>query len=106
MYDLYNSGNFKIIATRAKFQHNRLDNTTTRIKAMNEVKDNLAKIALKPLSDENANNFLDSPIAYAYIYLQWEANETISNELLRNIGLTFLTIAVVSLILILNLQVI
>ena len=58
-------------------------------------------------SNENSssNEFLVSPVAYSYMYIQWEANETISHELIRNIGLTFATIAIVSLVLIMNLQV-
>ena len=58
-------------------------------------------------SSENSssNEFLVSPVAYSYMYIQWEANETISHELIRNIGLTFATIAIVSLVLIMNLQV-
>ena len=55
-------------------------------------------------SSENSE-FLVSPVAYSYMYIQWEANETISHELIRNIGLTFATIAIVSLVLIMNLQV-
>ena len=49
--------------------------------------------------------FLASPVAYSYMYIQWEANETISHELIRNLGLTFATIAIVTIVLIMNLQV-
>ena len=56
-------------------------------------------------SNSSENAFLVSPVAYSYMYIQWEANETISHELIRNIGLTFATIAIVSLVLIMNLQV-
>ena len=55
--------------------------------------------------NSSSNEFLVSPVAYSYMYIQWEANETISHELIRNIGLTFATIAIVSLVLIMNLQV-
>lgn len=96
MYDLYEKGSFTITATRAKFQHNRMSNTTTRIKAMNQVKDDLNAIYF-----ENGV----TPIAYAYMYMQWEANETISSELIRNLALTFTTILIVSLVLILNIQI-
>ena len=55
--------------------------------------------------NSSSSEFLVSPVAYSYMYIQWEANETISHELIRNIGLTFATIAIVSLVLIMNLQV-
>ena len=59
----------------------------------------------KSSQNSSSNEFLVSPVAYSYMYIQWEANETISHELIRNIGLTFATIAIVSLVLIMNLQV-
>ena len=59
----------------------------------------------KSSENSSSNEFLVSPVAYSYMYIQWEANETISHELIRNIGLTFATIAIVSLVLIMNLQV-
>ena len=59
----------------------------------------------KSSKNSSSNEFLVSPVAYSYMYIQWEANETISHELIRNIGLTFATIAIVSLVLIMNLQV-
>ena len=55
VYELYEGGNFKIQATRAKFQHSNLANTTVRIKAMHELRDGLAKIKFEkpcPLSDK------------------------------------------------------
>ena len=63
------------------------------------------KSSEKSIKNSSSNEFLVSPVAYSYMYIQWEANETISHELIRNIGLTFATIAIVSLVLIMNLQV-
>lgn len=99
IYELYETGNFEITAARAKFQHKRMENTTTRIKAMNQIRSGMSQIHF------DTDEFLNTPIPYAYIYTQWEANETISAELVRNLGLTFATIAIVSLILIMNVQV-
>ena len=39
------------------------------------------------------------------MYIQWEANEIISDELIRNLTLTFATIAIVSTIFIIDLRV-
>ena len=50
-------------------------------------------------------SLLDSPIAYCMMYIQWEANEIISDELIRNLTLTFATIAIVSTIFIIDLRV-
>ena len=68
---------------------------------MNSVKSELSRINLNTTED----NELPHPIAYTFMYVQWEANEVISAELIRNLSLTFATIAVVSLLLIANLQV-
>ena len=51
------------------------------------------------------DNVLESPVAYSYMYVQWEANTIISDELIRNLTLTFGTIGIVSLILIIDLRV-
>ena len=56
VYELYVNGNFKIQATRAKFQHSNLPNTTVRIKAMHELRDGLSNIKFekpKPMSDNH-----------------------------------------------------
>ena len=105
IYDIYDFGSVAIKASRAKFQHNNLANTSIRIEAMNEVKEGLNSIKFNLHLNSSGDNFLQSPIAYSYIYQQWEANETISHELIRNLGLTFATIAVISLVLIMNFQV-
>ena len=68
----------------------------------------LSKITFD-ISDQDAStassSLMDSPIAYSYMYIQWEANDIISDELIRNLSLTFATIAIVSLILIIDLRV-
>ena len=61
IYDLYEIGNFEITATRAKFQHSNLANTTIRIKAMHELRDGLSAIKFerkKPTFDEGSYLFL------------------------------------------------
>ena len=88
-------------ATRARFQYSQLDNTTIKSKAMKAIKSELGKISFNITED----NVLDHPIAYTFMYVQWEANEVISDELIRNLSLTFATIAVVSLLLVANIQV-
>ena len=76
----------------------------------NNIKSNagLSKITFD-ISDQDAStassSLMDSPIAYSYMYIQWEANDIISDELIRNLSLTFATIAIVSLILIIDLRV-
>lgn len=102
--DYYIEGNFEITASRARFQHNHLKNTAVKTKAMTEVKEGLNKIQLNS-SKHFDGKFLESPIAYAFMYVQWEANEIISDELIRNLSITFATIAVVSILLIVNVQV-
>ena len=60
--------NFYFQATRATFQHNYLPDTPSQNEAVRSVKDSLAKIRFEGQSFE-------SPIAYAFMYIQWEANE-------------------------------
>lgn len=45
-----------------------------------------------------------SPIVYSFAYIQWEANEIISSELIRNLSLTFAAIAIVTFLFIPNIQ--
>ncbi len=99
-FDHYYNGDFEITACRAKFQHNELKNTSIKTLAMEQVKTGLSQIKF-----ESKLGLLDSPIAYSFMYIQWEANEIISDELIRNLSLTFATIAVVSLLLIIELRV-
>ena len=104
--DLYDSVAFEMTASRAKYQHYKLANTTIRTTAMQEIKDKMSDIVFdKPSNIEDPDKFLQVPVAYSYMYIQWEANRVISDELIRNLSLTFATIAVVSLLLIINLQV-
>ena len=56
IYELYEKGNFEITATRAKFQHNNLANTTIRIKAMHELRDGLANITFENMEPVKKNN--------------------------------------------------
>ena len=42
----------------------------------------------------NFHNNLQHPIAYTFMFIQWEANRVISHELIRNLSLTFGTIAI------------
>merc|ERR1711983_729424 len=100
-FDRYYDGEFELTATRARFQYSQLDNTTIKSKAMKAIKSELGKISFNITEDD----VLDHPIAYTFMYVQWEANEVISDELIRNLSLTFATIAVVSLLLVINLQV-
>ena len=104
-FDHFYNGDFSITASRAKFQHNELKNTSIKTKAMAEVKAGLSEITFDISDQETSASLLDSPVAYSYMYIQWEANEIISDELIRNLSLTFATIAFVSFILIIDLRV-
>ena len=73
---------------------------------MQEIKDSMDQIKFEqPDNIDDPDRFLKVPVPYAYMYIQWEANRIISDESIRNLSLTFATIAVVSLLLIINLQV-
>ena len=97
-WDLWN-GKFEITASRLNFQHGRLENTTVQNKAMDEIRDDiLAKITFE-------GEKFTTPIAYSFMYVQWEANKTMSRELIRNLILTFLTIIATTFILIANVRV-
>jgi len=86
-------GNFTITASRAKFQHIKMGDITTRTKAMNQVKGDMTKI-------EFQYEDFQHPIAYAFMYVQWEANTVISKQLIRNLGLTFGAIVIIGLVLV------
>ena len=102
-YNHYTNGDWEVTASRARFQHSSLENTTIKFQAMTSVKTELAKIVFN--SSDDTSNVQKHPIAYTLMYVQWEANEVISDELIRNLSLTFGTIAFVSLLLIANIQV-
>ena len=57
-----------IQATRATFQHTYLPDTPSQNEAVKSVKDSLSSIHFD-------NQTFESPIAYAFMYIQWEANE-------------------------------
>ena len=104
--ELYETVEFELTASRAKYQHYKLANTTIRTTAMQEIKNSMDQITFeKPENIDDPDRFLRVPVPYSYMYIQWEANRIISDELIRNLSLTFATIAVVSLLLIINLQV-
>ena len=85
--------------------HTKSSENSSEISSQNISQNSIEKSSEKSSKNSSSNEFLVSPVAYSYMYIQWEANETISHELIRNIGLTFATIAIVSLVLIMNLQV-
>ena len=86
----YIKGNFEIKGIRAKYQYSQLDNIDIKTKAMDTMKSKLRNITF----DTNSENNLDHPIAYTFMFIQWEANRVISHELVRNLSLTFGTIAI------------
>ena len=55
-FPYYMEGNFAIMASRAKFQHNELKNTSIKTKAMEEVKSGLSKIVLDVEPSEMSAN--------------------------------------------------
>ena len=88
--DLYINGSFEIKGIRAKYQYSQLDNIDIKTKAMDTMKSKLRNITF----DTNSENNLNHPIAYTFMFIQWEANRVISHELIRNLSLTFGTIAI------------
>ena len=86
----YIKGNFEIKGIRAKYQYSQLDNIDIKTKAMDTMKSKLRNITF----DTNSENNLNHPIAYTFMFIQWEANRVISHELVRNLSLTFGTIAI------------
>ena len=99
----YMRGNFEIKGVRAKYQYTKLDNSDIKTQAMDSMKSELGKISFD--TEPNNENGLKHPIAYTFMFIQWEAHRVMSHELIRNLSLTFATIAIVSLTLIANLQV-
>jgi len=93
LWDALEQGTFSILASRAKFQHEALENTTIKNLAMDSVKESMESLTLP--SDPFGN-----PVAYTFMYVQWEANRIIGKQLIRNMGLAFAVIALVSLLLI------
>ena len=53
---------------KATFQHTYLPDTPSQNEAVKSVKDSLSTIHFD-------NQTFESPIAYAFMYIQWEANE-------------------------------
>lgn len=63
------SGRFEILASRLNFQHGLLKNTTVQNEAMDEIRSALAAITF------NGEKAFQTPIAYSFMYVQWEANK-------------------------------
>jgi hypothetical protein len=105
LFDLYYEGNWDLTATRASFKYKVIDNTVEETAAINSVKSMLKNITFDPIGDHPKEFNFTHPIAWSYMYLQWEANTVLSEELVRNLSLTFATIAFVSYFSISNLQV-
>jgi len=93
LWDALDQGTFSVMASRAKFQHEALENTTIKNLAMDSV-----KLSMEGL-DLPSSRF-GHPVAYTFMYVQWEANRIIGKQLVRNMGLAFAVIALVSLLLI------
>lgn len=65
------TGTFKIMASRARFQHFALKNSTVRNKAMDGVKDAMNEVYF-------ADQSFHHPIPYTVMYVQWEANKVVN----------------------------
>ncbi|PSN56234.1 hypothetical protein C0J52_00394, partial [Blattella germanica] len=85
---------FNITASKIQIQHILMDTTTEQVKAMESIQEIIRSVNLT-----TANIVSFSPQ-----YVSWTANKIIGEELLRNLGLTVCTVAVVTLLLIQNLQ--
>ena len=64
-------GQFKILSSRAKFQHFTLENSFVRNQAMDGVKNAMNSVTF---NDE----IFHHPIPYTRMYVQWEANKVSS----------------------------
>ncbi|XP_065576700.1 patched domain-containing protein 3-like isoform X2 [Artemia franciscana] len=84
--------NFTINGSRMRFQHPTLVDASEK---------NLAIESL--LSLENSIEFYGNitprtPVIYTERYVEWEANKVITEELIRNLGLTLLAVLIVTLV--------
>lgn len=65
---------FFLQASRATFQHTYLPDTPSQNEAVKSIKDSLKSIQF-------TGEEFESPIAYAFMYIQWEANEVWYNRI-------------------------
>ncbi|XP_046405752.1 patched domain-containing protein 3-like [Ischnura elegans] len=89
-------GDYNITASQIIIQHIHMNTTAEQVKAMQSIRDLIHSI-----------NFTTGPsriVAYSPEYVSWTANQVIGEELLRNLGLTILTVALVTILLIQNFQ--
>lgn len=87
-------GDYNITASQIPIQHILMNTTTEQVKAMESVREIIQDVNI---SSENI-------VSYSPEYVSWTANKIIGDELLRNLGLTISAVAIVTLILIQNLQ--
>jgi len=91
------NGNFTFTGSRLSFHHISLRNATDK---------NTALASIRSLAEQinfGADANPPFPIAFTYIYVEWETNKVISNELIRNLCLTMGAVISVTLILIADL---
>ncbi|XP_071449211.1 patched domain-containing protein 3-like [Hetaerina americana] len=87
-------GDYNITASQIIIQHIHMNTTAEQVKAMQSIRDLIKSI-----------NFTTGPsriVAYSPEYVSWTANQVIGEELLRNLGLTIMTVALVTVLLIQN----
>ncbi|KAJ4445678.1 hypothetical protein ANN_12362 [Periplaneta americana] len=87
-------GDYNITASQILVQHILMNTTTEQVKAMESVQEII----------RSANFSAGSIVSFSPEYVSWTANKIIGEELLRNLGLTISAVAMVTLMLIQNLQ--
>lgn len=83
---------FEITATRMGLTHKDMDSTQTEVKAMEDLRKKVEEVFPEELA-----------FPYSFVYLGWETNKVISEELFRNMGLALMTVFLVTLLVLANL---
>lgn len=89
-------GDYNITTTHLPIQYIMLNSTEQQLLAMSTVFDTLNSLNLT--KDQHA-------VAYSPDYIPWYTNKIVGEELLRNLGLSILAVAVVTLLLIQEIQI-
>ncbi|GLH15770.1 NPC intracellular cholesterol transporter 1 homolog 1b [Gryllus bimaculatus] len=87
---------YNITAAQIPIQHIVMNTTAEQVKAMASIWDTINSLNLTKDGKQL--------VAFSQEYVSWTANKIIGEELLRNLGLTIAAVAMVTLILIQNLQ--
>jgi hypothetical protein len=87
---LYGLTRFSLQATRLIVKHHRLEKSGDKVDAMLSMRDTANSVKLSP----------EKAFAYSPVYINWESDLVIREELFRNLGLALLCVFIVTLLLI------